>query len=125
MGEMAVNGCISCLKFIVVRNSFSLQMYKIFRYICGSINEERNSNMRVSASVENLWQYIQSLSLSANNRKWLAERLLENKQEETEEAEYISKEEILTGIDAGLREVKLTREGKLKPKLARELLDEL
>ena len=81
--------------------------------------------MRVSASVENLWQYIQSLSLSANNRKWLAERLLENKQEETEETEYISKEEILAGIDAGLREVKLTREGKLKPKLARELLDEL
>ena len=81
--------------------------------------------MRVSASVENVWQYIQSLSLSANNRKWLAERLLENKQEETEETEYISKEEILAGIDAGLREVKLTREGKLKPKLARELLDEL
>ena len=81
--------------------------------------------MRVSASVENLWQYIQSLSLSANNRKWLAERLLENNKEEAEETEYISKEEILAGIDAGLREVKLTREGKLKPKLARELLDEL
>ena len=81
--------------------------------------------MRVSASVENLWQYIQSLSLSANNRKWLAERLLENNKEEAEEVEYISKEEILAGIDAGLREVKLTREGKLKPKLARELLDEL
>lgn len=76
--------------------------------------------MRVSASVENLWQYIQSLSLSANNRKWLAERLLENKQEEAEEAEYISKEEILAGIDAGLKDWKA---GRTRP--ARELLEEL
>ncbi len=28
--------------------------------------------------IESLWQYIQSLSLSKKNRKWLAERLLEN-----------------------------------------------
>ena len=76
--------------------------------------------MRVSASVENLWQYIQSLSLSANNRKWLAERLLENKQEEAEETEYISKEEILAGIDAGLKDWKA---GRTRP--ARELLEEL
>ena len=43
-----------------------------------------------------------------------------NKQEET-----ISKEEILAGIDAGLKEVKLSQEGKLKMKTAKELLDEL
>ena len=76
--------------------------------------------MRVSASVENLWQYIQSLSLSANNRKWLAERLLENNKEEAEETEYISKEEILAGIDAGLKDWKA---GRTRP--ARELLEEL
>ena len=76
--------------------------------------------MRVSASVENLWQYIQSLSLSANNRKWLAERLLENNKEEAEEVEYISKEEILAGIDAGLKDWKA---GRTRP--ARELLEEL
>lgn len=28
--------------------------------------------------IESLWQYIQSLSLSKRNRKWLAERLLAN-----------------------------------------------
>lgn len=28
--------------------------------------------------VESLWQYIQTLSLSKRNKKWLAERLLEN-----------------------------------------------
>ena len=47
------------------------------------------------------------------------------KQKETEETEYIGKEEILKGIDAGLKEVKLTREGKLAPKLARDFLNEL
>lgn len=47
------------------------------------------------------------------------------KQKETEETEYIGKEEILKGIDAGLKEVKLTREGKLTPKLARDFFNEL
>ncbi len=47
------------------------------------------------------------------------------KQKETEETEYIGKEEILKGIDAELKEVKLTREGKLAPKLARDFLNEL
>ena len=47
------------------------------------------------------------------------------KQKETEETEYIGKEEILKGIDAGLKEGKLTREGKLAPKLARDFLNEL
>lgn len=41
-----------------------------------------------------------------------------------EETEYISKDEILEGIDAGLREVKLTKEGKLKPKTIEEFLNE-
>lgn len=47
------------------------------------------------------------------------------KKQQKEETEYISKEEILAGIDAGLHEVKMTREGKLKPKTAREFLNEL
>ena len=31
-----------------------------------------------TAQIEGLWQYIQTLSLSKRNKKWLAERLLEN-----------------------------------------------
>ena len=83
--------------------------------------------MRVSASVESLWQYIQSLSLSNRNREWLADKLLEgtSRDKKAEETEYISKEEVLEMIDAGLKEVRLTHEGKLKPKSAREFLDEL
>jgi len=42
-----------------------------------------------------------------------------------EETEYISKEEILRGIDEGLREVKLAREGKVETKTLQELIDEL
>lgn len=39
--------------------------------------------------------------------------------------EFISKEEILDDIRDGLRDVRLAREGKIKLKSARELLDEL
>ena len=46
--------------------------------------------------------------------------MLENNKEEAEETEYISKEEILAGIDAGLKDWKA---GRTRP--ARELLEEL
>lgn len=39
--------------------------------------------------------------------------------------EAISKEEILAGIDAGLKELKQTMTGELKGKTAREFLNEL
>lgn len=65
--------------------------------------------MRVSASMESLWQYIQSLSLSERNRIWLADKLLEGTRKEEKETEYISKEEILAGIDAGLKDMKAGR----------------
>ena len=65
--------------------------------------------MRASASMESLWQYIQSLSLSERNRIWLADKLLEGTRKEEEETEYISKEEILAGIDAGLKDMKAGR----------------
>lgn len=85
--------------------------------------------MKVSASMESLWQYIQSLSLSNRNREWLADKLLEGtgrKQvKEEEETEYISKEEVLAMIDSGLREVKLRREGKLPSVSAWDFLEEL
>lgn len=81
--------------------------------------------MRVSASMESLWQYIQSLSLSERNRIWLADKLLEGTRKEEEETEYISKEEILAGIDAGLKELKLKKEGKLQLISARDFLKDL
>ena len=77
--------------------------------------------MKVSASMESLWQYIQSLSLSERNREWLADKLLEGTRKKgEEETERIGKEEILAGINAGLKEMK---NGQTRP--ARELLKEL
>ena len=61
--------------------------------------------MKAAISLESLWQIIQSLSKS--NKKWLSEKLLEDINEE--ETEYISKEEILAGIDAGLKDLKAGR----------------
>lgn len=52
-------------------------------------------------------------------------RLRRNRVKAVAQEETISKEEILAGIDAGLKEVKLTMDGKLKPKSAREFLNEL
>ena len=33
-------------------------------------------------SMNNLWNYIQGLSLTANNQRWLAEKLLQNSEKE-------------------------------------------
>lgn len=75
--------------------------------------------MKATISLDSLWQTIQSLSL--NNQKWLAQKLQENiREQEEEETEYISKEEILAGIDAGLKDLKA---GRMRP--AEELLEEL
>lgn len=52
-------------------------------------------------------------------------RLRRNRMKEAAQEETISKEEILAGIDAGLKEVKLTMNGKLEAKSAREFLNEL
>lgn len=74
--------------------------------------------MKATISLDSLWQTIQSLSL--NNQKWLAGKLQENIREQEEETEYISKEEILAGIDAGLKDMKA---GRTRP--IEELLKEL
>ena len=47
------------------------------------------------------------------------------KMEAEKEEEEITKEEVLAGIDAGLKEVKLSMEDKLEVKTAREFINEL
>ena len=34
--------------------------------------------MEGTISIENLWMFIKSMSLSADNQRWLADRLIEN-----------------------------------------------
>ena len=62
--------------------------------------------MKTTVALENLWIYLQSLPKS--NKKWLSERLIEDLAGE-KEAEYIRKEEVLAGIDAGLKDMKAGR----------------
>ena len=56
--------------------------------------------MKTTVALENLWLYLQSLPKS--NKQWLSEKLQEDLHQE--ETAYISKEEVLAGIDAGLKE---------------------
>ena len=60
--------------------------------------------MDATVSMESLWKMIQSRS--TENKQWLLDKLVEDLQEEEE---YISKEEILAGIDAGLKDMKAGR----------------
>lgn len=62
--------------------------------------------MKTTVALENLWIYLQSLPKS--NKKWLSERLIEDLAGERE-AEYVRKEEVLAGIDAGLKDMKAGR----------------
>ena len=44
-------------------------------------------------SMNNLWNYLQGLSLTASNQRWLAERLLESSEKE-ENVEEMSRKEL-------------------------------
>lgn len=59
--------------------------------------------MNATIPMESIWQMVQSLSLT--NQKWLSKHLIENI-EAKEGEEYISKEEVLAGIDEALKEMK-------------------
>ena len=98
-------------------------LYVLFHYLClrNQPFKKGEPNMKATISLESLWQIIQSLSKS--NKKWLSEKLLEDINEE--ETEYISKEEILAGIDAGLKEMQDRKRCGKKAKTLNELIDEL
>ena len=76
----------------------------------------------ISLEMDSLWQAIQLLSVK--NKEWLCDKLVEDLRKE-DETEYISKEEILAGIDAGLKErVERKRSGR-KAKALDALINEL
>jgi len=83
--------------------------------------------MKASISLDGLLQFILSFSLSASNKRWLGEKLLEEarKEVEAEESEFISKEEVLAGIDAGLREMQERKRTGRRAKTLDALINEL
>ncbi len=70
--------------------------------------------------MNNLWNYLQGLSLTASNRKWLAEKLIEPQSSTDMNDEKIRQE--LTEAFQQLEEVK---SGNRKTRKAEELLYEL
>jgi len=76
--------------------------------------------MNATISMESIWQMLQTLSL--NNQKWISEKLIKSIHDKEEE-QYISKEEILAGIDAGLKDMKAGRTRPIE-ELFKELEDE-
>ncbi len=73
-----------------------------------------------AVSMNNLWTYLQGLSLTASNRKWLAERLIE-----PEKKEVMSDQEIKEGLTEAFSQLDALKRGKAKTRSAEELLYEL
>ena len=71
-------------------------------------------------SMNNLWTYLQGLSLTASNRKWLAEKLVEPK-----ESVVMNDEEIRQGLTEAFHQLEEVKAGKRKTRNAEELLYEL
>ena len=70
--------------------------------------------------MNNLWNYLQGLSLTASNRKWLAKRLIEQ-----QESSVMNDEEIRQGLTEGFHQLEEVKAGKRKTRNAEELLYEL
>jgi len=83
------------------------------------------TTIQLNAQIQRNLSFIQKdEGMTARLARYM-QRLVNQMKREKAETEYISKEEILRGIDEGLREVKLAMEGKAENKTAREFLDEL
>ncbi|MBQ8655612.1 MAG: surface protein [Prevotella sp.] len=73
-----------------------------------------------AVSMNNLWSYLQGLSLTASNRKWLAEKLIE-----TPEKDIMSDKEISEGLTEAFVQLEEVKAGTRQTRKAEELLYEL
>ena len=82
--------------------------------------QKQNDTDMNAVSMNNLWTYLQGLSLTASNRKWLAERLVE-----PENKEVMSDQEIKEGLTEAFSKLDGLKQGNVKTRSAEELLYEL
>ena len=82
-----------------------------------------------TVAMNNLWTYLQGLSLTAKNKKWLSERLLEPVRASVKMADaddsVMTDEEVWEGMKTGFQEMKLIKNGKLKARDAWEFMNDL
>ena len=83
-------------------------------------DRNKNDTYMNAVSMNNLWTYLQGLSLTASNRKWLAERLVES-----ENKEVMSDQEIKDGLTEAFSKLDGLKQGSVKTRSAEELLYEL
>ena len=83
-------------------------------------DRNKNDTYMNAVSMNNLWTYLQGLSLTASNRKWLAERLVE-----PENKEVMSDQEIKEGLTEAFSKLDGLKQGNVKTRSAEELLYEL
>ena len=72
-------------------------------------------------------ELFRQLSLIADDETLMrkAVKAIQRITKQREEAEYISKADLLAGIDSGLQEVRQAKDCSLQPKTARDFLNEL
>ena len=75
-----------------------------------------------TVAMNNLWTYLQGLSLTAKNKKWLSERLIEPK---AVDMPVMTDEEIKEGLNLAFMHMKEVNEGKRLTRDITELLNEL
>ena len=74
-----------------------------------------------AVAMNNLLNYLQELSLTASNRKWLADKLIEPLEDTVSESDV----EILDGIKNSLSQLKDYKEGKIEFGTWEELMNEI
>lgn len=78
--------------------------------------------MKATITLENVWGFIQSLSLSAKNKEWLAQKLIESSKEE----KRLKEEAIVAAsLTTALKEVKEAHKKGITLPDAYDLLNEL
>ena len=75
-----------------------------------------------TVAMNNLWTYLQGLSLTAKNKKWLSERLIEPK---AVDMPVMTDEKIKEGLNLAFMHMKEVNEGKRLTRDINELLNEL
>ena len=82
--------------------------------------KNKKNHVMNAIAMNNLWSYLQGLSLTASNRKWLAERLVE-----PTKGTVMSDEEIREGLIEAFQQLEEVKAGKRKTRKAEVLLYEL
>lgn len=78
------------------------------------------TNIMNSIAMNNLWNYLQGLQLTASNRKWLADKLTQAPVQSV-----MSDDEIREGLTESFKQLEELKTGKRKGRKAEELLNEL